>query len=127
MKWFRLHTEIKDDPASLDLTDKEFREAFIAAVDGKESPLSNFIQSCGPPGAEPEYRREWRSLSKILSPIIFLRDGYKCTYCHDTEFLSVDHIMPLSRGGSNGLENLTTACRSCNSRKSNKTLEEWSR
>ena len=74
---------------------------------------------------EPEYRKEWRSLSRELSPAIFSRDENMCTYCGAKEYLTIDHILPLSRGGSNNKDNLTTACRSCNSRKHNKTIEEW--
>ena len=74
---------------------------------------------------EPEYRKEWRSVSRELSPAIFSRDDYMCTYCGAKEYLTIDHILPLSRGGSSNKDNLTTACRSCNSRKHNKTIEEW--
>jgi 5-methylcytosine-specific restriction protein A len=47
--------------------------------------------------------------------------GYKCSYCgvsgSEAE-LEIDHIIPISKGGSNHLANLTTACRSCNQSKS---------
>lgn len=59
---------------------------------------------------------------------LFGRDRHVCAYCgrhfknyHD---LSRDHIMPKSRGGENSWMNTITACRECNSRKSNYTLEE---
>lgn len=39
------------------------------------------------------------------------------------EFLSIDHIKPVSKGGSNNLENLQILCLSCNSKKSNKYSE----
>lgn len=48
-----------------------------------------------------------------------------CEYCGSTEKLTLDHIIPVSRGGPNTLENVTIACKSCNSSKNNKTLEEW--
>jgi 5-methylcytosine-specific restriction endonuclease McrA len=55
--------------------------------------------------------------------------GNKCTYC-GKEFskdcqATIDHMVPLSRGGSNYASNLTPACASCNTRKKNKTPEEY--
>ena len=77
----------------------------------------------------PDVRRaelnEWRELRCRLAPIVFRRDGHKCVYCGSNQRLTVDHIQPLSKGGSHSLVNLATACRSCNSSKSAKTPEEW--
>ena len=41
----------------------------------------------------------------------------ECLYCGDTEYLSVDHIIPLVSGGTSDIDNLTIACGSCNSMK----------
>lgn len=53
------------------------------------------------------------------------RDKYKCTYCgisgNEAE-LEVDHIVPKSKGGSHHISNLTTACRKCNQKKSNRPM-----
>ena len=48
---------------------------------------------------------------------ILKRDGYKCRRCGSPEQLSVDHIIPKSRGGTDDQRNLQTLCHSCNSRK----------
>ena len=56
--------------------------------------------------------------------LIMKRDGYKCLYCGATENLTLDHIMPQSRGGENSWENLVTCCGSCNVKKGNRTPEE---
>ena len=61
-----------------------------------------------------------------LRAFILRRDGYRCTYCEDTEAaMCVDHIVPLSRGGSNDPDNLTACCIPCNSSKSDRLLSEW--
>lgn len=66
----------------------------------------------------------WRELREI----VFERDDYTCQYCGVTNArLECDHIIPVSRGGSNELSNLTTACKKCNQSKHNKTPDEWTR
>lgn len=55
---------------------------------------------------------------------IHMRDGYKCSYCGSTRSLTIDHVIPSSRGGLNTWENMTTACCTCNLKKGNKTPEE---
>jgi hypothetical protein len=55
---------------------------------------------------------------------IFRRDGHRCQYCGTTEELTLDHVQPKSRGGRSSWDNLTTACKRCNSRKGDYTPEE---
>ena len=50
---------------------------------------------------------------------VLRRDGYICAYCGQMAN-TVDHILPVSKGGTDDMENLVAACTSCNSRKSNK-------
>ena len=50
--------------------------------------------------------------------------GGKCYLC-SKEADTVDHVKPVARGGSNWPANLRPACRSCNSRKNDKTLAEY--
>ena len=45
------------------------------------------------------------------------RDGFGCRRCGTVENVSIDHILPLSRGGTDDLDNLQFLCRSCNSKK----------
>ena len=56
---------------------------------------------------------------------ILLRDSFQCQYCGKTELpLTIDHIVPRSRGGEYSWENLITACPRCNSKKGNRTPRE---
>ena len=45
------------------------------------------------------------------------RDGHKCVYCGSSENLTVDHVRPRSKGGTDTADNLVTACRPCNQAK----------
>ena len=69
-------------------------------------------------------RREASNLKRLR---IYMRDKFRCQYCGDkkgvTE-LTLDHILPRSRGGDNSPVNVVTACITCNNRKSNRTPEE---
>jgi len=63
-----------------------------------------------------------------LRQMVFERDGFVCRYCGErTDTPHCDHIIPVSRGGTNDMANLATACPSCNLSKNNKTVEEWAR
>lgn len=55
---------------------------------------------------------------------IFKRDSKKCQYCGSEQDLSIDHVLPSSRGGGSSWKNLTTACKPCNARKGDYTPEE---
>lgn len=58
--------------------------------------------------------------------IVFKRDNYTCTYCGVmADKLECDHVIPLSKGGSNDMDNLTTACRTCNRQKKDKSVAEF--
>ncbi len=59
-------------------------------------------------------------LSRVRRLDVFERDGPFCAYCDvelDETTFTIDHIEAFSRGGSDDPENLTVACRSCNSSK----------
>ena len=77
---------------------------------------------------EPEVSRtsteEWTQLRNV----VFKRDAYTCRYCgKQGGKLECDHVTPASRGGSDDISNLVTACRKCNRSKRDKTPEEWKR
>lgn len=58
---------------------------------------------------------------------LYLRDQYTCLYCEQPVakmHLTMDHVLPISRGGTTCWENIATACNDCNSRKGNK-IHGW--
>jgi len=60
---------------------------------------------------------------------IYERDNYSCHYCSKKELsgldLNIDHYIPISKGGTNELNNLVVSCHSCNSKKKSKMPEEF--
>jgi hypothetical protein len=61
---------------------------------------------------------------KINRNRLFRRDNYACVYCGNKRNLTVDHVIPKSRGGQNTWLNLVTCCSHCNRVKDNRTPEE---
>jgi 5-methylcytosine-specific restriction endonuclease McrA len=68
---------------------------------------------------------------QVTNTFLFARDGYRCQYCgrhrvglKGREFLTRDHVVPISLGGDNSWENVVTACSTCNNRKANHLLHE---
>lgn len=55
---------------------------------------------------------------------IMRRDGYSCVYCGSKKNLTIDHIIPKSKGGGNTWTNLVTCCSPCNLKKGDKLLHE---
>src|SRR5512136_1452443 len=66
----------------------------------------------------------------VLAPTrrsVALRDNFTCQYCGATPgrgLLTLDHVVPRSRGGTTSWENVVAACRSCNMHKGDRTPEE---
>lgn len=61
---------------------------------------------------------------KINRQRIFKRDNHECVYCGSVKQLTLDHVIPKSRGGKNTWNNLVTCCFTCNLKKGNKTPDE---
>ncbi|MDH3270457.1 MAG: HNH endonuclease [Gemmatimonadota bacterium] len=68
---------------------------------------------------------------QVTNTFLFARDDYTCQYCgrhkHELrgrQFLTRDHILPVSRGGDNTWENVVTSCSPCNNRKGGRLPSE---
>jgi len=75
-----------------------------------------------------QYVRVPRAVKRRISRrVLFARDGWRCVYCGTSGGrLTLDHVVPRSRGGDSVWENVVTACAPCNLRKGDRTLEEAS-
>jgi len=84
----------------------------------------------GRPGRAQPQTQELQILSreswKRVKALVRKRDDATCKYCGrfapDGE---PDHVIPLSRGGTDALDNLAWACAACNGSKGSKTVQEW--
>ena len=54
---------------------------------------------------------------KITRRAVFARDGWACQYCGSRSNLTVDHVIPRSKGGQSSWENIVASCGPCNRRK----------
>lgn len=109
-------------------TDDNFWDDMVRLFDTQKRTLRGRVDKPYQPRFDPKLatprlpEKEWWPLrAKILR-----RDGFRCTYCKDEPArLCVDHVVPLSRGGSNDEDNLVACCLPCNSSKSDRLLSEW--
>ena len=79
-----------------------------------------------------EHRRALKRKAGGTHTVADIRDQYKrqkgrCYWCHAKvgDTYHIDHVIPLSRGGSNGPDNLVISCPFCNISKGNKLPHEW--
>lgn len=63
----------------------------------------------------PSARRSYIPLALRLE--VYASDGYCCVKCQSSSRLSIDHIIPLAKGGTDDRSNLQTMCLTCNIRK----------
>lgn len=55
---------------------------------------------------------------------IYRRDYYRCVYCDSKVNLTLDHLIPVSKGGKSTWNNLVTCCKKCNTMKGDKLLKD---
>jgi 5-methylcytosine-specific restriction endonuclease McrA len=58
---------------------------------------------------------------KITRRAVFARDSWTCQYCGSRSNLTVDHVIPRSKGGASSWENIVASCAPCNRRKGDRT------
>lgn len=63
-----------------------------------------------------------KKISLRIRNAVYRRDKYRCLNCGDWGDLTLDHVIPESKGGESTMDNLQTLCRVCNSRKGVKNV-----
>ncbi|HIK20740.1 MAG TPA: HNH endonuclease [Synechococcus sp. M44_DOE_062] len=113
------------------------KRAIVLLLTGKAEPLSMMhvpvwkVRSPSQVIEVPEHirltikgkERAWR-VPPVNRREVLRRDHHTCQYCGSTHNLTLDHVVPLSKGGSHSWDNVVTACERCNQRKGNRTPEE---
>jgi hypothetical protein len=103
-------------------------KTFLGGIDrnGERSKLdiSSIIGVRGPILGHTFYARETVHADRST---LYSRDQRICAYCgtqYEDRILTIDHVIPRSRGGKNTWVNCVTACKPCNNRKDDRTPEE---
>lgn len=110
--------------------------AFVIFYKGNAEVIDEYEESFGLVNKEldikkPSIIRVFKYVKKEYTKLppsrenIYKRDNYECVYCSSTKNLTLDHVIPQSKGGKDGWHNLVTACRTCNGEKADLTLEEY--
>ena len=81
------------------------------------SALSEFLEVAPFERPDSHDRSASRRIPDNVRATVLVRDGGRCRRCYSALNLQVDHIVPLSKGGSSEEFNLQTLCRRCNRRK----------
>jgi 5-methylcytosine-specific restriction endonuclease McrA len=67
--------------------------------------------------------RHWK-VPPVSRREVFRRDNHTCQYCGNTKHLTLDHVLPRSKGGTHTWDNVVAACEKCNSTKGDRLLSE---
>lgn len=97
------------------------KRAIVLVLKGKARPVSGRVIRLNSYVPLPLSRT---AKEKPTKAAIYRRDNHTCQYCGSTRNLTIDHVIPRCRGGSDQWENLTIACNTCNTRKGSKTPEQ---
>lgn len=112
--YIAIDADILNDPAVQMMDAVEFKRAFMAA----DGPFLGRVKRVTGRLSVHSWRK--------ISAAVFQRDDYTCAYCGQRGVrLECDHVVPVSRGGSNEMENLVASCVPCNRSKSDKLVSEW--
>jgi HNH endonuclease len=86
------------------------------------SELGEFIEFSPFERTTYQDRMASRRISDHTRATVIVRDGGRCRKCRGSTNLEIDHVVPISKGGSSEENNLQTLCRRCNRRKWKKLI-----
>lgn len=116
-----------------------WQDAIVSLVLGKSEAVINYSETVHSPSVAmqlPAVIREKRNTARNKKVVkfsrgnVYTRDNYTCQYCGHkfaAKDLTYDHVVPRARGGRTEWSNIVTCCRDCNTKKGNKTCDEWGR
>jgi len=84
--------------------------------------IAEMVDRLNDPIDESAFKPSRERISDDVKMAVWRRDGGQCARCASRENLEYDHIIPVSKGGSNTVRNLELLCESCNRRKSAKIM-----
>jgi len=112
--------------------------AFVITYKGNAEVIAEHPETFGLVNPEleifkPSIKRVYKYVKHHIHKVpltrenIYRRDNFECVYCgaHNIRQLTLDHVIPQSKGGPDSWDNLVTACKTCNSQKADLTLEEY--
>jgi 5-methylcytosine-specific restriction endonuclease McrA len=119
LRMWRKHRSILEEYFEMPGWGHPYLDALRAKMEANYARRIASLPSHDPRRPDPD---EWAVIRKR----VFERDNYTCAYCGTRGGnLACDHIIPISRDGSNEDGNLTTACEPCNKSKGAMLLSEW--
>jgi 5-methylcytosine-specific restriction endonuclease McrA len=114
------------------------QRAFVIVYKGNATVIENYdglFKVCNPlikiykPSIirVPKYVNVRHHKVPLTRENIIKRDNYECVYCGDNNarLLTIDHVIPQSKGGTNSWDNLVAACKKCNGEKADLSLTEF--
>lgn len=98
---------------------KEKRTIYAAEWRNKNRFKWNFYAS------KRRLKLRQNGIFKVLDKEFRKLTNSNCFYCGSKDNLTLDHILPIARGGRHSIGNLITACKPCNCQKNKRTIVEW--
>lgn len=114
-------------------------DSLCLVIEGKAIPIEHYDETVHsareqwrlPAVIMMRYQVDTRKRTKLFNiptkKAVLIRDNFECQYCSAKLTMGSgtrDHVIPLSKGGPNTLTNVVAACKACNGKKDNKTLEQ---